>query len=261
MVVGIDKFKEFFKGYEGSYIVIGGTACDIITENAGFEPRATDDIDIVLIVEGLTPEFIKRFWEFVQAGQYNTRQKAPEQRNNYRFSEPQTAGFPKQIELFGKASEAIDLFPDAHLTPIPVEEGLSNLSAILLDGDYYQYVLEHSTIVDDVHLANIESIICLKAYAYLDNLRRKAEGQDVKTRDIVKHKNDIFRMAFQLPVGVVYDLPDTVRATMKEFVTTIKNELPDAAILEDKGFGKQDMKAVFDRIVSVFNLTAPNPSR
>jgi hypothetical protein len=28
MVIGIDKFKEFFKDYPDSYIAIGGTACD-----------------------------------------------------------------------------------------------------------------------------------------------------------------------------------------------------------------------------------------
>lgn len=255
MVAGIDKFKEFFAGYEGSYIIIGGTACDIITENAGYEPRATEDIDIVLINEGLTPEFISRFWEFVKSGQYNERQKAAENINNYRFRDPQTTGFPRQLELFGKASETINLFPDAHLTPIPVQEGLSNLSAILLKADFYQYVLEHSSMVGNIHLANIEAIICLKAYAYLDNSRRKAEGQHVRTRDILKHKNDIFRMAYQLPVDIVYDLPHQMQATLQEFITKIKTDLPDAAMLEVKGYGKQDISAIFDKLVSAFNLT------
>ena len=53
MVIGLSKFIEYFKDYSNSYIIIGGTACDIIVENAGFVPRATDDIDIVLIVEAL----------------------------------------------------------------------------------------------------------------------------------------------------------------------------------------------------------------
>lgn len=30
MVIGIDKFREYFKDYAGNYIIIGGTACDII---------------------------------------------------------------------------------------------------------------------------------------------------------------------------------------------------------------------------------------
>ena len=29
MVRGIDTFKEFFKGFEDNYVIIGGTACEI----------------------------------------------------------------------------------------------------------------------------------------------------------------------------------------------------------------------------------------
>lgn len=53
MVTGIDKFKEYFAEYENNYIIIGGTACDILEENAGQIPRATKDIDIILIVEAV----------------------------------------------------------------------------------------------------------------------------------------------------------------------------------------------------------------
>ena len=48
MVRGIEKFREYFKGFPKSYIVIGGTACDIIIEGAGLKPRATKDFDITL---------------------------------------------------------------------------------------------------------------------------------------------------------------------------------------------------------------------
>ena len=30
MVRGIDTFKEFFKGFEDNYVIIGGTACEIL---------------------------------------------------------------------------------------------------------------------------------------------------------------------------------------------------------------------------------------
>jgi hypothetical protein len=36
-------------------------------------PRATDDIDMILIIEKMTPEFGKRFWEFIVLGEYKTR--------------------------------------------------------------------------------------------------------------------------------------------------------------------------------------------
>lgn len=54
MVNGIAKFKEYFKGFEDQYVIIGGTACDVIMENEELPFRATKDIDIVLIVESIT---------------------------------------------------------------------------------------------------------------------------------------------------------------------------------------------------------------
>ena len=70
MVRGLEKFKEYFAGYERNYIIIDGAACDILEENAGQQPRATNDIDILLNIESLTSDFVKRFWEFIKAGEY-----------------------------------------------------------------------------------------------------------------------------------------------------------------------------------------------
>lgn len=65
MVIGLNKFKEYFKQYPGNYVIICGTACDIIIGEAGFTPRATKDIDIILVVEALNADFVKQFWEFI----------------------------------------------------------------------------------------------------------------------------------------------------------------------------------------------------
>ena len=35
MVTGIDSFKEWFKGSEEQYAIIGGTACDILMTEEG----------------------------------------------------------------------------------------------------------------------------------------------------------------------------------------------------------------------------------
>ena len=53
MVSGFTKFKERFQGFENQYVVIGGTACDLIMENEELPFRATKDVDIVLIVESI----------------------------------------------------------------------------------------------------------------------------------------------------------------------------------------------------------------
>ena len=49
MVSGFTKFKERFQGFENQYVIIGGTACDLIMENEELPFRATKDVDIVLI--------------------------------------------------------------------------------------------------------------------------------------------------------------------------------------------------------------------
>ena len=53
MVIGLDVFKKYFEAYPDNYVIIGGTACDLIIDDAGFVPRATKDIDIILVVEAL----------------------------------------------------------------------------------------------------------------------------------------------------------------------------------------------------------------
>jgi len=75
MVRGLEKFKEYFAGFEDNYVIIGGTACDIALRDTDMRPRATDDIDMILIVEKMTSEFGKRFWEFIASGEYKTRQR------------------------------------------------------------------------------------------------------------------------------------------------------------------------------------------
>ena len=71
MVRGITNFKKRFQGYEEQYVIIGGTACDLIMENEELPFRATKDIDLVLIVEALTAEFGETFWEFIKEAEYD----------------------------------------------------------------------------------------------------------------------------------------------------------------------------------------------
>lgn len=44
MVTGIESFKEWFKGNESQYAIIGGTACDILMTEEGLDFRATKDM-------------------------------------------------------------------------------------------------------------------------------------------------------------------------------------------------------------------------
>ena len=138
MVTGIESFKEWFKGSEEQYAVIGGTACDILMTEEGLDFRATKDIDLVLIIDGLT----------------------------------------------------------------------------VLDASY---------------------LIPFKAKAWMDLTDRKAAGEYVDSKNIKKHKNDIFRLSALLLEGKSLHLPDEIAEDMLEFITKVADEPVDMKSLGLRG--------------------------
>jgi formylmethanofuran dehydrogenase subunit E len=56
--LGLKIFEDAFKGYEDQYVLIGGSATQLAMEESGQQfSRTTKDLDIVVIVDALTPEF------------------------------------------------------------------------------------------------------------------------------------------------------------------------------------------------------------
>jgi hypothetical protein len=239
MVRGIEKFKDFFAGYEDNYVIIGGTACEVHEEIYAQNPRATKDIDIILIVEVLSSDFVAKFWEFVKVAGYVSRNKGTgegKQRHEYyRFKEPSAPKFPYQVELFSRNPGLVNFPEDAHITPVPVDEDLSSLSAILMDDDYYNFTIAHSRLEYGVHIANIESLICLKCKAYLEMLGRKDNGEQVDGRHIAKHKKDVFRLAAMLSPADIHTVPDTLKKDIDGFCGSVKDELPNADFFKSAG--------------------------
>ena len=54
MVTGIERWKEYFNEYKDKYVLIGGAACNLLEEELDMNPRATKDLDLILVVEALT---------------------------------------------------------------------------------------------------------------------------------------------------------------------------------------------------------------
>ena len=150
MVKGIESFKEWFKGNESQYAIIGGTACDILMTEEGLDFRATKDIDLVLIIEAVDVAFGRKFWDYVKQAGYEHCNKSSGVPQFYRFSHPTSNRYPAMIELFTRKLDAIQLPDDAVLTPLPMDEDVSSLSAILLDDDYYEFLEQGKVTVDGV---------------------------------------------------------------------------------------------------------------
>ena len=227
MILGLDRFKEWFQGFEDSYAIIGGTACDLLMSEEGLDFRGTKDIDLVLIVEAVTPAFGSRFWEFVRSAGYEHRNKSTGLPQFYRFSHPKQEGFPFMIELFSRKVDAITLPEDAVLTPLPMDDDLSSLSAILLDEDYYQLLRSGTASVEGVTVLDALYLIPFKAKAWLDLTDRKARGEAIDSKNIRKHKNDIFRLSALLIPGSQITVSQAIWNDLQAFFEAMKTEVVD----------------------------------
>jgi len=189
MVKGIDQFRAHFEGFNDRYVLIGGAACYLAMEEAGLDFRVTKDLDIVLCVEALDAKFVGVFWDFVKKGGYQNRQKSTGKKLFYRFYKPEDTTFPWMLELFSRIPDALYLHDDAHLTPIPVDEEASSLSAILLNDAYYSFIHESKKESGGITAVPPESLVPLKAKAWLNLSGRRDAGEKVDEKDIKKHKN------------------------------------------------------------------------
>lgn len=218
MVIGLDRFREHFAGQEDSYTLIGGAACDILFGEAGLSFRATRDFDIVLCVEVVSAGFARAFADFLEAGGYQARERSTGRREFYRFHRPSDETFPAMIELFAGRPDARVLPDDAALAPIPVEEDVISLSAILVDGDYFEALKKMRLVIDGISLVDERILIPFKARAFLDLSERRSNGENVDARHLRKHRGDVFRLVQLLPGEGSLALADPIRADLGEFL-------------------------------------------
>jgi hypothetical protein len=253
MVDGLARFTAHFTKYSDRYVLIGGTASSVAMEELGEEFRVTKDLDIVLCVEALDRAFAQAFWEFIRMGDYENRQKSTGKRLFYRFYGPRQPGFPDMLELFARVPDALDLKEGSELTPIPVDEEVSSLSAILMDDDYYAFVMERRTVIQDLAVIRAEALIPLKAHAYVDLCERRAAGEAIDSKNIKKHKNDIFRLFRVLDREQKPKLPDSIKNDLKEAFHRIAQETTDLKAL---GISNLEIPDVLAELASFYELDA-----
>ena len=222
MVNGIDLFKKHFRDYKDQYTIIGGFACDLLMTDAGLDFRQTVDIDMVIIIEALTTEFASAFWSFIDDGGYQARQRSSGQPEFYRFVNPTDPSYPKMIELFSRPQNHVKLQPDTHLMPLHIDDEVSSLSAILLNDDYYRFLLEGRTEKDGISILDAEHMIPLKMKAWLDLKSKKEQGMHVNSRDLRKHRLDVFRLYPLVREEQLIYVPASVLADIQDFVLQMR---------------------------------------
>ena len=246
MVKGLETFRSYFQEYENQYVLIGGAACDIVFESNEASFRATRDLDMVLVVEALTPEFGKKFWAFIQNGNYRNKATNRQKPQFFRFDKPDDDSYPKMIELFCRNN--FELREMNGITPIHMDDAVSSLSAILLNDDYYKILLDGKTVINGLSVLRPEYLILFKAKAYLDLRERRENGEKVDSNDIKKHKKDVLRIASELVLKSVDNLPAAVKKDIDTFVSSLEREPFDANSLKNYGLKNEGVVQVLTRV-------------
>lgn len=231
MVGGLGRFREAFADFSDNFVIIGGTACDEVLSGTEMTPRATLDIDIVVIVENMTHDFATAFWNFIKEGGYR-----PGKRKNqdgmpkyvlYSFDNGKV-GFPIKIELLARHNEVFE--KEAHIEPLPIDGEVSSLSSIILDDPYYNLTVGNSFISYGLRFASPIALMALKARAHLNLLADKANGKEVNSKDISKHRNDVIKLAAITPGTDKVLVGKEIIDTITEFTSLMLSTLPNQSL-------------------------------
>jgi hypothetical protein len=257
MVVGLEQFRRHFSSFSDQYVLIGGTACTIIMQNSGLDFRATKDLDIVLYVEALSTSFVTAFWQFIKNGGYTHQQRSTGKEIFYRFSSPRAIEFPFMLELFSRTPDTVTLVGQGHLTPIPMPDSITSLSAILLDEDYYRFIHSGKKEIDGLTVLEASHLIPLKARACIDLENRKHSGPGIDEKDIRKHRNDIIRLYQLLSPNTRVDLPLSIKEDVRSFLMQLKNDTS----IECKNFGLKhtSVEQITQMLRQIYSISAFQP--
>ena len=249
-------FREAFLKYADNYVIIGGTACDIVLRDTDMKPRATSDIDMIVIVENMTPEFAAAFWKFIRDGKYKPTKRDRETDGQtvytlYRFEEAQ-AGYPVKIELLSRHSDILGEPSGFVIEPIPVDEEVSSLSAIIMDDDYYNFTIKNSFVDNGLKVASPLALIVLKIKAYLNLLAEKEQGHHVNTKHIKKHRSDVLKLVATTPLGDPTPVTSAILQSVTDFVTKIREMLPNQGLEAALGRPSEDIASYIDILEEMF---------
>lgn len=245
MVNGLSLFKERFQSFNDCYTVIGGAACSVLMENAALGFRATQDIDMILLVESRQfNEFAEQLLKFIDDGGYECEERKNGSKRLYRFINPKIAGYPTMIELFSK--NALDMKGNRRITYVKTDKDPSGLSAMLLSDEYYNLAMEGREKIDDVWTLQASYLIPLKMHAWINLSKDLQKGKAIDENDLLKHKYDVFRLLLLLSGETRVTCNARIRKDITAFIESMKNEdLPAESIFGD--WAPEQFRANFNK--------------
>lgn len=244
-------FADTFREFEGDYIVIGGHACALHYHNVSATFRATEDIDVVIVLEKWSERFNEQFSSFIHTHKYRISKIDIQDGQNknvaYRFqinkTQSDSYNIPMQIELFCKKDFLTSPTSKEHIVALPTFDNTSALGAILTNEECYQFIIQSRIMLSTVSTVTAECLLCLKAFAYIDNLKLLKDGKLNASQqfDADKHALDV--------CGLI------------NFISTPFSVLPAALVqaIQQTISNLEDEKE-YDRLSSTYNSTQLTPS-
>lgn len=255
MVGGLVKFREAFANFSDNFVIIGGTACDEVLRGTEMTPRATLDIDIVVIVENMTRDFAVAFWDFIRRGGYQPGKRKNQEGTPkyvlYSFDNG-LAGFPVKIELLARHNEVFE--NAAHIEPLPIDGIVSSLSSIILEEPFYNLTVSNSFLSEGLRYASPIALMALKSRAYLNLITDKANGKEVNSKDISKHRNDVIKLAAITPGSEQAEVGKDIIDTMKEFTSLMLASLPNQSLQDSFRRNDSVLKSYIESILEHYIL-------
>lgn len=249
-IKGLALFRERFLEHRDKYVLIGGCALHTVLSQQGVSARATKDLDIVLVVEAVDAMFFTAFWQFIRDGGYSVGEwGGGERRGFYRFQKPAHSDYPAMLELFSRTPDLIaPLAHGSHLTPIPLDDDVASLSAILLNDDYYAFILAARRDFLGMPYVGEECLIPLKALAWMELRARKAAGNSIDSKDIRKHLRDVLALSQVLTAESRFAVSPRILEDLSRFSQEALVENPDVS-----SFGRTaTVQSMLKRIIAAY---------
>lgn len=142
-----------------------------------------------------------------------------------------------------------------YLFPIPIGGEVPSLSAILLDEEYYYHTIENSIVIEGIRLANPLSLLCLKAIAFLDLTVEKKTNQAVRSNDIKKHRDDVFKLlAMRIDPFSPVELSPLMKECLGNFIIAIEQSLPNQSLQDSLQRTDADIRGFISIMKEIFAI-------
>ncbi len=106
-------------------------------------------------------------------------------------------------------------------------------------------------VIDGIPVLKEVCLIPFKAKAWLDLTERKANGDQVDSRNIKKHKNDVFRLGQLITAESRQKLSEEIVADMKRFLDGMEKETIDLKALGIRG---SDQKTIMNLLHRCYEI-------